>query len=114
MKVPGARRRPGDPVVYDLELAADLLAFQGHFPGHPILPGVVQVDWAIHFGTQAFGPLGAFLALEHLKFTGILEPGDTPELSLAWDPDRRILRFTYASGGVRKSSGSIRFAEEMP
>lgn len=117
MRFPPAQRRPGgpgDPAVYDLGLAADMFAFQGHFPGHPVLPGVMQVDWAIHFGTQAFGPLGPFQALEHLKFSGMLLPGDSPELRLAWDPDRRILRFTFTSGGLRKSSGSIRFAQEMP
>ena len=40
---------PGE--TFTLAIGADLIAFRGHFPGNPVLPGVVQVDWAIRFGT---------------------------------------------------------------
>ena len=31
-----------------LKIDEDLFWFQGHFEQHPILAGVVQVDWVIH------------------------------------------------------------------
>ncbi len=105
---------PGEPLEARLllELGPDLLAFQGHFPGFPILPGVVQVDWAIRFGEELFGPLGSFEGMEQLKFLDLVRPGERPELHLAFDPDRGRLRFVYQEGDPprRKSAGTIRFA----
>jgi 3-hydroxymyristoyl/3-hydroxydecanoyl-(acyl carrier protein) dehydratase len=94
--------------VFTLAMDADLLAFQGHFPGNPILPGVVQVDWAIHFGTAAFGPLGAFRGIDNLKFHAIIRPGEVVELHLGFERGER-LRFSFCAGAAKKSSGVILF-----
>jgi 3-hydroxymyristoyl/3-hydroxydecanoyl-(acyl carrier protein) dehydratase len=85
------------------------LAFQGHFPGQPILPGVVQMDWATQFGTLAYGALGRFLGVEHLKFLGLILPNETVGLNLRFDAKRGRLRFTFAVGTNRKSTGTILF-----
>ena len=51
-----------------LPLPADHPALAGHFPGHPIYPGVVLLDAAIsaieaHFGSSVRGlPVAKFLA----------------------------------------------------
>jgi 3-hydroxymyristoyl/3-hydroxydecanoyl-(acyl carrier protein) dehydratase len=95
---------------FTLAMDADLQAFQGHFPGHPILPGVLQVDWAIRFGAEAFGPLGRFRGIDQLKFQGLIQPGEVLELQLEFEPARGRLRFTYLAGPQRKSSGVILFA----
>jgi 3-hydroxymyristoyl/3-hydroxydecanoyl-(acyl carrier protein) dehydratase len=95
---------------FQLRLEPTHLVFQGHFPEQPILPGLAQVDWAIRFGEQAFGPLGTFRGLSALKFKGIIRPLDELELSLTFDADKRILRFQYASASERKSSGLVLFA----
>lgn len=102
------RRKPGPEASFTLALDAELTAFQGHFPGNPILPGVVQVDWAIRFGTEAFGDLGRFWAIDHLKFQDLIRPGGTVELQLGYDPAHG-LRFKYLAGPAKKSSGVIRF-----
>lgn len=95
---------------FDLTLDPGLLAFQGHFPGDPILPGVVQVDWAVHFATLAFGPLGAFQGVEHLKFMDPIRPGEAVRLTLDDDPARGALRFQFTSPKGRKASGTLRFS----
>jgi 3-hydroxymyristoyl/3-hydroxydecanoyl-(acyl carrier protein) dehydratase len=85
-------------------------AFEGHFPGDPILPGVVQVEWALRLGEMAFGPFGGFQGLEHLKFQGTITPGEPITLSLAWEAGRRELAFEYAGAGGLKSKGFARYA----
>ena len=90
---------------FALRLAPELEAFQGHFPGDPILPGVVLVDWAIRLGEAQFGPLGAFRGLSQVKFLAPVRPGEALELNLELAPGR--LRFRYQSGAEAKASGTI-------
>lgn len=108
--LPTLLNRSCAPGVFTLVMDPELTAFQGHFPGNPILPGVVQVDWAVRLGTEAFGDLGRFRAIEHLKFLDLIRPGETLELHLDFDPALGRLRFSYLAGAARKSSGVIRFA----
>jgi len=103
-------RASGPEESFALALDPELTAFQGHFPGRPILPGVVQVDWAIRFGTEAFGPLGRFRAIQNLKFQDLIEPGGVVDLTLGFDPATGRLRFRFLEGPVKKSSGLILFA----
>src|SRR5690242_4306687 len=41
--------------IMHLQIQADLIYFAGHFPDFPLLPGVVQLDWAIHYAKLIFG-----------------------------------------------------------
>ena len=103
-------RREGDlKVTLKLRLPADLLYFKGHFPGAPILPGVVQTDWAIHYGRELLPVQGEFKALETLKFQQILQPGQTPELELEYRPEKGALSFRYVSAMGKHSSGTVVF-----
>ena len=123
-QAPGAGEGPARirGLALTLALDPDLLAFQGHFPGDPILPGVVQVDWAIRFGTEAFGPLGRFCGLDQVKFLGLIRPGERLQLQLGWAPDPvaagapggGMLRFKYLVEGVVRSTGAARFAATDP
>jgi 3-hydroxymyristoyl/3-hydroxydecanoyl-(acyl carrier protein) dehydratase len=97
-------RDPGE-AVYALALAAGLEAFHGHFPGDPVLPGVVQVDWAARLGAEAFGALGAFRGVDQLKFLAPIRPLEPLELTLTLHVGR--LGFRYQSGPVLKASGFI-------
>jgi 3-hydroxymyristoyl/3-hydroxydecanoyl-(acyl carrier protein) dehydratase len=96
-------------VKISLQLPESLLYFKGHFPDAPILPGVVQTDWAIHFGRQFFPLKGEFKSLEVLKFQKVLRPGDTPTLELEFDAEKNGLQFRYMSTHGRHSSGTIFF-----
>ena len=105
-------QRLGVAGAYAFQVEAEHPAWAGHFPHQPILPGIVQVDWALRLGEEAFGPLGTFASLEHLKFQALIAPGEPVRLDLRWDATRRELSFTFAGGEGLKSSGIARFHAE--
>ncbi|MFK8330650.1 AMP-binding protein [Pseudomonas sp. BJa5] len=90
-----------------LAVSADLAYFSGHFPQTPVLPGVVQVDWAIELGQALLDRPRRFAGMEVLKFQHLVRPGDTLELTLRFDAERGKLYFTYRNAGVPCSSGRI-------
>jgi acyl-CoA synthetase (AMP-forming)/AMP-acid ligase II/3-hydroxymyristoyl/3-hydroxydecanoyl-(acyl carrier protein) dehydratase len=78
-----------------LTLPPDLVWFDGHFPELPVLPGVVQIDWAAHFGRLHFGVTAPVTKMRGLKFQRLLHPGDTLRLRLHWRAERQELEFVY-------------------
>ena len=57
-------------------------ACKGHFPGNPIVPGVVLLDQAVLFAEQWLGRSGASWRIENVKFLGPVAPGVSLEFSL--------------------------------
>ncbi|MGE1175314.1 acyl-CoA synthetase family protein [Pseudomonas sp. BW7P1] len=90
-----------------LSVPPDLAYFSGHFPKAPVLPGVVQVEWALNFGRQLLNLSGAFAGMEVLKFQQLVRPGDEIQLHLRFDPERGKLYFTYRNDTATCSSGRI-------
>ncbi|MGH8380510.1 AMP-binding protein [Pseudomonas sp.] len=90
-----------------LAVSADLAYFNGHFPQTPVLPGVVQVDWAIELGQALLDQPRRFAGMEVLKFQQLVRPGDPLQLSLRFDAERGKLYFTYSNAGAPCSSGRI-------
>ncbi|MGH7654812.1 MAG: AMP-binding protein [Gemmatimonadaceae bacterium] len=95
--------------VIEIHPPASLVYFDGHFDGAPVLPGVVQIDWAIAHGRRQFAVAGGFMRMEALKFHRIFQPGPAMRLELEWRPDRAQLTFQFSSAAGRHSSGRIFF-----
>jgi 3-hydroxymyristoyl/3-hydroxydecanoyl-(acyl carrier protein) dehydratase len=76
-----------------LDFAADHPAFEGHFPGNPLLPGVALLDAALADLATADGLDLAGRRLAVAKFHAFVRPGEP----LALESERR-------------EDGSIRFA----
>ena len=58
--------------------------FQGHFPGHPVMPGVLQLEAMAQFAsiimmrrTENEGKIGYFMSADEVKFRKPVMPGDT-------------------------------------
>jgi hypothetical protein len=118
-----ARERPRQPSVRALELGPervllelvvppDLLYFDGHFPVAPVLPGVVQVDWAILYGRRHFALPPAFRSIQALKFQQMVRPAAPVQLELMHDAGKGSLNFRYFSPAGPHSSGRILFGTD--
>ncbi|MFJ2322337.1 AMP-binding protein [Pseudomonas sp. NPDC087817] len=90
-----------------LSVPPDLTYFSGHFPKAPVLPGVVQVEWALNLGRQLLKLSGPFAGMEVLKFQQLVRPGDEVQLHLRFDPERSKLYFAYRNDTATCSSGRI-------
>ncbi|WP_248795973.1 AMP-binding protein [Pseudomonas sp. MWU13-2105] len=90
-----------------LVVPLDLAYFSGHFPTTPVLPGVVQVDWALELGRQRLELPEKFAGMEVLKFQQLVRPGDRLELSLRFDRERSKLHFAFRNAAAACSSGRI-------
>lgn len=94
---------------WSLQLAVppDLAYFSGHFPQAPVLPGVVQVEWALQLGQQLMNLPEKFAGMEVLKFQQLVRPGDEIQLHLRFDPVRGKVYFAYRNETATCSSGRI-------
>ena len=94
---------------WSLQLAVppDLAYFSGHFPQAPVLPGVVQVEWALMLGQRLMDLPAKFAGMEVLKFQQLVRPGDEVQLHLRYDPARGKLYFAYRNETATCSSGRI-------
>src|SRR5512146_3479436 len=79
---------PGNRVVARTRVRGDEWFFPGHFPGRPIMPGVIMVEALAQAGAVAAlsleenrGKLALFAGIDDIRFKRVVEPGD--ELTLA-------------------------------
>ena len=78
---------PGRRVVARREIRADDPWFAGHFPGRPVMPGVLIVEAMAQTGAVAVlaeeenrGKIAFFAGIDDCRFKRIVEPGDVLEL----------------------------------
>lgn len=102
-----SRRQQDNELHLQLAVSADLAYFSGHFPQTPVLPGVVQIDWAIELGQALLNSPLRFVGMEVVKFQRVVRPGDLLTLNLRFDRERGKLYFAYSNDGESCSSGRI-------
>jgi len=67
--------------VREIFIAADHPVFPGHFPGNPIVPGVVLIDKALTEIARAAGVSMTGCRLSSVKFLSVVRPGEPLILS---------------------------------
>jgi 3-hydroxymyristoyl/3-hydroxydecanoyl-(acyl carrier protein) dehydratase len=90
-----------------LRVPLDLIYFPGHFPQAPVLPGAVQIAWALSLASTRLGTPQRCHSMEALKFQQLMRPGDRADLTLRHDATRHKLHFAYRDGDKAYSSGRL-------
>lgn len=94
---------PGEYAIAERDILATDDVFRGHFPGHPVFPGVLQLESLAQTGAVALlsqpgarGKLVLFGGVDHVRFRRMVVPGDTLRLET---------RLTRSRGPVGKGEG---------
>lgn len=92
----------------ELEVPTGLACWRGHFPGQPILPGVLQVDWVLREIERWRGRRPSLVAIEGLKFKRHVLPGDLLVLELVACNAGESIEFRFRRGDEEISLGRLR------
>ena len=101
--------RSAERVELKLVIPETLLYFRGHFPGFAILPGVVQLHWAIQYGSEYFALEALLPSTIRIKFRKPIRPGHRVTLILKFVASRNSIQFEYTGADGACSSGQIGF-----
>lgn len=105
-----AVERTDDEIRIRLAVPAQLPCFADHFPGAPMLPGVLQLGWAVRLAQQQFGIERPLQQVAQLKFQHPILPGRELWLRLRRSAPLQV-SFHYDTTAQACSSGRLHFAD---
>jgi 3-hydroxyacyl-[acyl-carrier-protein] dehydratase len=102
---------PGKRVVGRREIRADDWWFPGHFPGRPVMPGVLTIEAVAQAGAVAVlsdeanrGKVPFFAGIDDCRFKRVVEPGDVLTLEC---------EFLRVRGPMAKGEGRASVGDEL-
>jgi 3-hydroxyacyl-[acyl-carrier-protein] dehydratase len=114
---------PGKRVVARRRVNEDDWWFAGHFPGRPVMPGVLIVEAMAQAGAVAVlieeanrGKIAFFAGIDDCRFKRIVEPGDVLTLTCEIDTVRGPIGRGKAQahvGDALAARGTLMFAVEQ-
>jgi 3-hydroxyacyl-[acyl-carrier-protein] dehydratase len=113
---------PGSRVIARKAVRPDEWYLAGHFPGRPVMPGVLIVEAMAQAGAVAVlseaenkGRIAFFAGIDDVRFKRVVEPGDELELTCDLDRVRGPIgrgKATARVGGELAARGTLTFAVE--
>ena len=111
--------KPGESAVGEKTFPAADPIFQGHFPGNPVVPGVLIIEALAQVGAVAIlvlpenrGKIPYFAAIDGVRFRKPVRPGDSIRLEVGLSRMRRGVGKGTARasvGGETVSEGELTF-----
>jgi 3-hydroxyacyl-[acyl-carrier-protein] dehydratase len=102
---------PGEYAIAEKDLLLTEDVFRGHFPGHPVFPGVLQLEALAQTGAVAVlsqpgsrGKIVLFGRADEVKFRRPVYPGETLRLEM---------RLTRSRGNIGKGEGKAFVGSEL-
>jgi 3-hydroxyacyl-[acyl-carrier-protein] dehydratase len=113
---------PGERVVARKHVRGDEWWFAGHFPGRPVMPGVLIVEAMAQTGAVAVlsqeenrGRIAFFAGIDDCRFKRVVSPGETLSLVCEIDQIRGPIgrgKATAHVDGALAARGTLTFAVE--
>lgn len=113
---------PGVSAVAELDVREDAFWVPGHFPGHPVMPGVLIVEAMAQVGAVALlsrpenaGRIAFFAGIDQVRFKRQVSIGDTLTMRVEITRSRGKIGFGEAVAlvdGALACSGQLMFAVE--
>lgn len=108
---------PGEKAVGWKNVSVNEPFFQGHFPGEPVMPGVLIVEALAQVGAVAVlsleenrGKLALFAGINKFRFKQVVRPGDQLELSVTLTASRGAMG---RGEGEAKVNGKVAASGEL-
>jgi 3-hydroxyacyl-[acyl-carrier-protein] dehydratase len=102
---------PGQRAVGIKNVTANEQYFQGHFPGYPIMPGVLIVEAIAQVGAVSLlsideydGKIAFFAGIDNVRFKRQVKPGDTLRLEVEL---KQIRRGIGSGSGIATVDGDV-------
>ena len=93
---------------FSLDIGTAHPAFDGHFPGHPVLPGVVVLAEVLAGIEQHLAKPVDRILIRSAKFHAPVAPGSTLRIELvSGDGDGSAVAFTVSCDDTRVASGTL-------
>jgi UDP-3-O-[3-hydroxymyristoyl] N-acetylglucosamine deacetylase/3-hydroxyacyl-[acyl-carrier-protein] dehydratase len=111
LMVDGVLKVEGNKIIAFKNVTINEPYFQGHFPGHPIMPGVLQLEAVAQVAgilmlrqAENLGQLAYFMAAEDVKWRKPVLPGDVLIIEV---------ELTKSRGKIGKAKGVCKVRDEV-
>lgn len=111
---------PGEKAVGLKNVTINEPFFEGHFPGEPVMPGVLIAEAMAQVGAVALlsqagfkGKLALFRGIDKFRFRGLVRPGDTLIMEVVLTAQKGVVGRGRGRAGVgdkNVASGELIFA----
>ena len=93
--------------LFQFKVPEDLLFFEGHFPGTPVVAGVCQIKWVCDVIREHFQRELPIAGMEAVKFHQLLFPGQSFRMEIKHQAKRRKWSFRLFYDQKKVASGRI-------
>ncbi len=94
-------------LILKAKVPLDLIYFKGHFANFPLVPGVVELQWAVEQIPVLLGRTFEIERVDNLKYQSFIRPNDELVLTLNWLAEKQRVKFTLTANGELAGSGLI-------
>jgi 3-hydroxyacyl-[acyl-carrier-protein] dehydratase len=86
-------------------------AFQGHFEGDPVLPGIAHLAIVRHALATLHGPRAVLRELPSVRFRRVVRPGEILDVAVAGADPSGACRFEIRVGDAVAAAGTARCSD---
>ena len=108
----GGGKKTEPSITAHVQVPADAVWFDGHFPGEPILPGVAQLSVVVDLLKEALGHHVTVNQITRVRFKQAIRPNENMTVQITPKESSLAYGFRISSGENPACSGNIKLAKK--